>query len=485
MDTSTRADGSPGHLITSFVSLVTGSFVVRVLAFIASVSVTRAVGPSDYGTFAFGLTLAMLFALCVNFGVDDWLAREIARAREDADELVGHATLLRLAAIPVGLVCALTLGFATHAGWLLTVWLAGYGLLHSYVLLVCAVFRGRARQRIQALLLSTQMAVIAAASIAASWLTDSIILVAVGYAGASAVTLAIGYGLLLREGVRPRYQWRPAVLVQLLRTGLPFWLTLLGLLVLDRLAIVSVAVLCDATTLGWFSVAYNLVLALTNVPMAAVAAVFPLLVRTAERSPAGFERMVSDLLRYSLIASLAMAGSLHVLAPLLIPTLFGASYESSVPALRLLALSVPALFISILLVNVLEAADRQRSCAAGMLQAFGVAAPLCFVAAQRWGLEGASLAYVVTHLVLAVTLFERTSQVVGWAQIRRGLLRPTLAGIGLWLIVIAGHDWPPVVLLVLANLGFLALLISLGAVGQREVHALRSALPARPGAAYG
>ena len=464
---------------------MTGSFVVRILAFVASVFVVRAVGPSDFGTFAFSLTLAMVFALCVNFGVDDWLVREIARAPEETDELVGHAALLRLAAIPVGLVGALSLGLAGHANWLLTICLATYGVLHSYMLLVCAVFRGRGRQRIQALLLSTQMALIAAASIAATWLTGRIVFVAAAYAGACVFSLVIGYALLLRDGVRPRYQWRPAVWAQLIRTGLPFWLNLTGLLVLDRLAVASVAVLCDATTLGWFSVAYNLVLALMNLPMAAVAAVFPVLTRTAERSPDLLEGMVSDLIRYSMVVSLTVAASLHILAPLLVPLLFGASYEPSIPALRLLTLSVPAQFLNVLLVNVLEAADRQRSCAAGMFQALVVATPFCFVATERWGLEGASLAYVVAHLVLAGALLERTSRVVGWAGIRRGLLRPALAGIGLWLIVIAGQGMTPLALLVLANLGFGVLLISLGAVGQREVNALRAVLPARLGAAYG
>ena len=464
---------------------MTGSVVVRVLAFVASIFVIRAVGPSDFGTFSFGLTLAMFFALCVNFGVDDWLVREIVRAPEETDELVGHAALLRLVAVPVGLVGVLSLGLASHTSWLLTIWLAVYGVLHSYMLLVCAVFRGRGRERSQAMLLSTQMALIAAASIAAIWITGSIVFVAAGYASASAVSLAIGYVLLLRERVRPRYQWRPAVWAQLLRTGLPFWLTLQGLLALDRLAIVSVVVWCDATTLGWFGVAYNLVLALMNVPMAAVAAAFPLLTRTAERSPVMLDRMVSDLIRYSMVVSLAAAASLYILAPVLIPAVFGASYEPTVPALRLLALSVPALFLNVVLVNVLEAADRQSSCAAGMLYALGVAAPLCFIVTQRWGLEGASLAHVVAHLALATTLVERTARVVSWSAVRRGLLRPALAGIGLWLIVIAGQNVPPVVLLVLANLGFVVLLISLGAVGRREALALRAALPVRPGAVYG
>jgi hypothetical protein len=40
-----------------------------------------------------------------------------------------------------------------------------------------------------------------------------------------------------------------------------------------------------------------------------------------------------------------------------------------------------------------------------------------------------------------------------------------------------------VVLLVVANLVFAALLIALGVVGQREVNALRAVLPCAPGAA--
>ena len=57
-----------GHLITSFVSLVTVSVVVRILAFAGPVLVIRAVGPCDFGTFAFGLTRMTSISAAIAIG---------------------------------------------------------------------------------------------------------------------------------------------------------------------------------------------------------------------------------------------------------------------------------------------------------------------------------------------------------------------------------------------------------------------------------
>src|SRR5262252_7665465 len=93
------------QLVTRFASLFTGTVVVRAPAFAASVVVIRLVSPGDFGAFSVGLTLAVLFALCVNPGMDDLLARDGARAeRSDLAWLVGDAILLRSPAVPLGLV---------------------------------------------------------------------------------------------------------------------------------------------------------------------------------------------------------------------------------------------------------------------------------------------------------------------------------------------------------------------------------------------
>src|SRR5215471_2868310 len=164
---NTRSDdlAGPGSLLVKFASLFTGTVVVRVAAFAASVVVIRLVSPGDFGAFSVGLTLAVLFALCVNPGMDDLLARDAARAeRSELAWLVGDAILLRSPAVPLGLVGGLLADVVTQTGGLY-LWMGVYGAAHAYLLLIGAILRGRGRVHTQSVLLGAHMSTVAVTSI--------------------------------------------------------------------------------------------------------------------------------------------------------------------------------------------------------------------------------------------------------------------------------------------------------------------------------
>jgi O-antigen/teichoic acid export membrane protein len=390
-----------GQVMSGFVSLLAGTIVVRALSFAAAVLVIRAVGPADYGVFAFALALATVFAVAAHFGVDDLLVKDVARRGPDQSAaLIGNAILLRLAAIPFGLAITAVLVLRDPGNAALYSLLAVYGVLHSYLLLMCAVARGRGQPRTQALLLSLQMTLIAATSVAASWLNSSVTLVAVGYAVSTALTVLVGFRLVLRSSARLRLTWELPALV---RAGAPFGVTLVGFLVLDRLALLAVASLRSDVETGWFSAAYGLVLTLTNLPMAAAGAAYPLLARNPKEAP----RVTGDLLRYTLLAGLGLAIALYGAAPLLVPLLFGPRFEPAIEPLKVLAVSLPPFFVSLVLIVFLEATDHQRACATAIVQTLLIAAPLTLLGTWQWGLGGAAVAYVATHGLLVLTLAER------------------------------------------------------------------------------
>jgi O-antigen/teichoic acid export membrane protein len=356
----------------------------------------------------------MLFGLCVNPGVDDFLVREIAGAAEDAGALVGDAVLLRLPALPLGLLAGAVLDAATQSGGLYLL-LALFGAGQAYLLLIGAVLRGRGRMRPQAVLLSLHMSAIAVGSILAALVTHSVVWVAAVYATATAVILVLGYVLLTQLGIRPRYGWRPARWARLARASVAFGLTLVGVLLLDRQALLFVGTLRGPADAAWFGSVYNLALALSNVPMAAL----PVMTRLARRSTAELAPVARDLVRYTVMLGVFAAAALYVLAPVLVPRLFGPDYEPSVPVLQIVAFSIPPWFLTLVLISILEAAHRQRSGAVSVLQALAVATPLVLLATWLFGLEGAAVAYVGAHVVLAALLLRRTLQTLGTPATRR------------------------------------------------------------------
>jgi len=408
-------------LFKGFVSLVLGSVFVRGVGFAATAILMRVFGPSEFGTFTVGLTLAVLFALCVNPGLDDFLVREIARAPSDLDWQLGDAVLVRLPALPLAVAAGLLAESTAHAGGGMYLLLAVYGAGYAYLQLTCALLRGHGRMRAQAGLLSAQMGAIAVASSVACTVTQSIVWVAAIYAGATIIALVCGYTLLHRIGIRPRYGWRPDSWLRLARANLTFAVTVIGVLVLDRQALVMVGLLRDQADAGWFGSVYNLVLALANLPVAAAAVALPQLTRLAQRGIADLERLASQVVRYTTLVSVPLAVALYVTAPVGVPLLYGPQYQPSVTVLQVIAFGIPPVFLTVVLISVLEAADRQRGCAASVLQSLLVASPVVLAATWRFGLEGAAAGYVVSHLVLATLLMRRTQQALGWRWFTSGL----------------------------------------------------------------
>src|SRR5437762_4224884 len=154
--------------------------------------------------------------------MDDLLVRDLARAPEQQlGWLVGDAILLRSLAIPLGLLGGILADSLAQSGGLY-VCLGLYGVGHAYLMLLGAVLRARGWMHAQSVLLSAHMTTIAVVSIVGCLLTHSVVLVAAVYAAATAAAVAIGYALLLRKGVHPRYAWRQRVWKSQARASLAF-----------------------------------------------------------------------------------------------------------------------------------------------------------------------------------------------------------------------------------------------------------------------
>ena len=408
------------RLVADFAYLLTGHGFVRLISFAATVYVTKALGPAEFGTLSLGLALAAVFAICANLGMDDLIVREVARDPDAGAILLGDALILKLLALTAGALGTLALSLARPQEGPLYLFLLLYATLFSYVLLVCAICRGRRQMALQSLLLGTNVLLIAVTSATAAHLTGRAATVAAGYALAATASLGIGYALLRRLRAVPRLDWRPERWRIVLRTALPFAMTLFGLLAFDRLALVAVTVVQGHTAAGWFGAGYNVVLGLTTVPGLAVVAIFPVLSRTAnERRGDGAATglVAAPLILFAAGSGVVLAAALALLAPVVVPRVFGDAYLPSVAVLQAMAPGLPGLFLTLALTSVLEATDRQGAGAAAVGAALLIAVPVCVVATQRWGLVGAAAAYDLSYTLLAGITLVLVGRTLGWRHL--------------------------------------------------------------------
>jgi O-antigen/teichoic acid export membrane protein len=414
------------RLLTDFGYLVAGHAFVRLVGFAATLYVTAALGPDEFGGLALGLALATVFSVCANLGLDDLLLRQVARDAAGARTLLGDAIVLKLLALPVGVLGAAGLAVVRPQAGALYLWLLLYATALSYLLLAGVACRGRRRMDLHSLLMGLYALLAAAGGAAGAALSGRASAVAAGYALAATLAVGAGYAVLRRTGVPPRYSWLPGRWRATLRTALPFAAALLGLMVFDRVALVTTGVLLGSAAAGWFGAAYTIVLGLTTLPGLAVAAVYPILARTAAQHGGGdgaAAAVAAPLLLFAAGGGLALAGGVFLLAPAVVPRLYGPAYLPSLAVLQTLALGLPGLFLVIVLTAVLEGTDRQRDGAAAVGAGLLLAVPLCAVSTRWWGLAGAAVAYDVSNTLLAGIMLVLGARALGprhlWAAARR------------------------------------------------------------------
>jgi O-antigen/teichoic acid export membrane protein len=293
------------------------------------------------------------------------------------------------------------------------------------VLLACAVLRARRRMPLQSLLLGVEVLLAGAGAVLAAWASGGAAAVALAYPVAAGAALALGRRLLRRSGEPARWRWRPAAWPSRARAALPFAATTVGLLLYDRLALVWVSSVVGQADAGWFGAAQNVVLGLSNLPVILMLAAFPGLARTARAEPAAVRPAAAALAGLVAVAGTGLAAVLYLLAPAIVPLLFGAEYAPSVDLLRVLVLAAPPLFLTVVFVTVLEATDRQATCARAIGGALAFATPATLVAVWLWGAAGGAGAYVAAHVLLAGLL----APTALWSgrSVERGVGRPRLA----------------------------------------------------------
>jgi PST family polysaccharide transporter len=466
-------------LLMNLLSLAGGYLLVRLVSFLTTLFIAKALGPAAFGTLAAGLALAVVASVVANLGLDEYIAREVARGQAGQSSTLGDALILKLLAVPAGALGILVCAAALPQAMPLALCLLLYSLLQSYLLLICAIFRGLERMEMQAFLLGLQILLIAAGTLVAVQSTHQTLAVAACYLPATAATLVIGYALLVRHGPRPHYRWQPAAWRSLLRTAFPFGLNFVGALLYDRLALVMITVGSGAVAAGWFNAACTIILALASIPALLLAAVYPRLAVAARGDRRTVAALASGLTRYTLIIGLALALALEVLAATIVPVLYGRQYLPAVALLGVLAWSLPGIFLTVTLVGVLEANDRQWSCALGIGGALLAAIPGSLAAARLWGYPGATASYMICHLALAGIMVGLVSRAVGWDSVKRTLVLPVTAAAPAAVVLDATYAWPPLPRLAAVCLTYGAALILSGALGRSDLALLRGALRGR------
>jgi O-antigen/teichoic acid export membrane protein len=219
-----------------------------------------------------------------------------------------------------------------------------------------------------------------------------------GYVAALAVGSAMVWRLL-----RPRLQWNRTAIPLLLDYGYRTQATNLTNYFNQRIDQLILSLFVPPQQLGFYAVAVTLSLAVTVFPQAAGIVTFS---KGSSQHSEGAKATIGTSFRASLIWLLVCCGALYAFAPLLIRLVFGAAFDGSILACRILLPGAVMIGLNQVLYNGASALGRPGlpSCAEGIGMA--VTAVGLYLLVPRYGYIGAaivsSIAYSVSFLVMLI-----------------------------------------------------------------------------------
>lgn len=413
-------------MATGFAALALASFVAQLSGFAVLVVLAHRLTPAEIGAYAYALGVVGYFAIPANFGVTGLAIRDLARRRHDAPQIMGEVTALQVAVgiVPYVVLVALAPVLAVDGASRAILPIVGIGfvlegLSYSWVLYGGSRFAVLAVAR-----------VIGAAVFAAGCLLfvqpGRHVVTIFGWVtlGGLAATALVTFVVALREHGRPRLTLRTAALLRRFRGGIPLGISAVMISVYYTIDSVMLGVMRDTATVGQYSIAYKVPLALMALAALWGSVLFPHASRLAERDP---DRLRSQL---NVFASVACVGSLPVLAGAIVlggqlmPRLFGPVYAPAGAPFILLTAAAAIVLVTINYGTVAIAIGDERHYAIGVSLAALTNVVVNLALIGPFGMTGAAVATIAAELVAILYVFVRVRGILGrltlqWSRLAR------------------------------------------------------------------
>jgi O-antigen/teichoic acid export membrane protein len=331
-------------------AVLLGSQFAAIIATSAlAILLARHLGPRDWGLFSGFLGLSLALSVFIEFGLTQWLLRELARIWVDWDDrsprvsgrlLVASLSVnatLGLAIVAGAGVVAVVVHLAAGSAALLLA-LVAYGAFLAAASGLEAVFR--ARRKLSRVITAT----LVEKSLLLVLVSMSFVLglglwaIAVAYVVAGGARVGTDLVLIRRMAV---VEWSAPTaddVRHVTRHSVPFAMNRASLNIVPKLDTFILAALAPVAA-GYFALGDRTLGPVVIIPVVMSSALYPFLAREAAGSRAGWKVVFALSLVGVAVAAIAIAT-----APTLVPIVFGADYASAVPVIQVMLVATPFVF---------------------------------------------------------------------------------------------------------------------------------------------
>jgi len=377
--------------------------VIKATGFLWVVFLARELSVSQYGRYSLVNSFIVLFAAFPDLGVGLIAIREIAKEKKRTVPFLSNALTIHLVLSVLTLIMLVIvgriLGYSDEIRILMLI--AGLSLLMSSLRITAVIyFEAHEKMRQTAWLNSFNSVAMTVGGLAGYLRLHSLLGIFSGMLVGITVSVVVSWIALLKNVT---FSWQPNIKIikKLFFSGLPLGLASLSYMLYTRIDSIMLQKFLGEQAVGQYNVATPFIFALIqllNVPF--VIAVYPALTRSFRQDKARFKRGIRKSLAYVVSWSVPVALGVALLAPRLIPAIFGPKYLESIPILQIIIFFVPFASLSAILYKILIILDKQQWYLGISIVGVVINILANVYLIPRWGISGAAWAAVLTQAAL-------------------------------------------------------------------------------------
>ncbi len=410
----------------------------RAIDFVFAAFYLRLLGPGDAGGYATAITIASLYEIVANWGLNTLIIREVSQDRSQASRYLFNTSLLR---VGTGLVAALPIGVYVGYRALSPTPLDAPTQIAIGLLMLGMIFSGMG-QGLSGLFYAfeeaeTPAAIATVTTILRVGFGVAVLLLGWGFVGLAGVsivvnvlTLVILAGLALRRfPLTGPWRVEADLQRQMLSASYPLMLNHLLATIYFFLDVPLLQQFKGDEAVGWYDSAYKYVKAFNIIPSFFTIALFPVISRQVRESPREARFSFRLSVRLLVLVAVPLAALTTLLADVLIGILGGGAFlPDGAIALRFLIWSIPFGWINSVTNYVLIALGQERRLTWAFIVgvAFNLITNLIFI--PLYSYQAAAITTILSEIILLAAfalILSRRMPDVRWGQM---LWKPVVAG---------------------------------------------------------
>ncbi|MCK4553904.1 flippase [Candidatus Parcubacteria bacterium] len=375
----------------------------KIISFTYFTLIARALGPENLGKYYFAISFTTIFAIFIDLGLANVLIREVAKAKDKAQDFLSSVLLIK---IPLAIFSLLAVVILIN--------LMGYSELTKYLVYLSAIcmildsftltffstirgfhnlfFESIAAIIFQLVVLSFGLTVLHF-GMGLRWLMGALVAASVFNFIYSASLIKFRWKIKLRPVIDSR------LIKTIIKITIPFALFGVFQKLYMYLDTVLLSVLAGDKYVGLYQIAFKIIFALQFLPMAFMASLYPAFaaywIKNKEQLATTFERAIN----YLIIISLPIAIGVIVLADKII-LIFKSGFSGAILPLQITMAALLFIFLNFPIGSLLNACDRQKINTRNMGIALLASVAMNIILIPKFQAVGASITVVITNLLM-------------------------------------------------------------------------------------